>query len=81
MSFRWIHLLPYFSFHLPVTFKYSLNFYFLKRIADFDQDKIYAFLVSTSGTTGKLKLAAFKHRPVLLKQMWLSQMQYKSKAQ
>ncbi|XP_023938239.2 luciferin 4-monooxygenase-like [Bicyclus anynana] len=50
-------------------------------IADFDQEKIYAFLVSTSGTSGKVKFAAIKHRPVLLKQLWLKQLQYKSTSQ
>nr|XP_026488572.1 luciferin 4-monooxygenase-like [Vanessa tameamea] len=41
------------------------------KIADFDVDKIYAFLVSTSGTTGKVKIVAFNHKPFLLKIVWL----------
>ncbi|XP_045503628.1 luciferin 4-monooxygenase-like [Colias croceus] len=30
-------------------------------VAEFDIDKIYVFLMCTSGTTGKIKAAAFKH--------------------
>lgn len=37
------------------------------RVTDFDTDKIYAFLVSTSGTTGKVKVVAFNHKPFILK--------------
>ncbi|CAH2238908.1 jg13716 [Pararge aegeria aegeria] len=47
-------------------------------VTDFDLDKVYAFLVSTSGTSGKVKFAAFKHRAVLLKQLTLDKLQYKS---
>ncbi|XP_023938295.2 luciferin 4-monooxygenase [Bicyclus anynana] len=37
------------------------------RVTDFDTDKIYAFLVSTSGTTGKVKVVAFNHKPFINK--------------
>ncbi|XP_045770492.1 luciferin 4-monooxygenase-like [Maniola jurtina] len=37
------------------------------RVTDFDTDKVYAFLVSTSGTTGKVKVAAFNHKPFIHK--------------
>ncbi|CAH0713645.1 unnamed protein product, partial [Brenthis ino] len=37
------------------------------KVAEFDIDKIYAFLVSTSGTTGKVKIAAFNHKPFIFK--------------
>uniref|UniRef100_A0A2H1VH10 SFRICE_005342 n=1 Tax=Spodoptera frugiperda TaxID=7108 RepID=A0A2H1VH10_SPOFR len=33
------------------------------RPAEFDLDKIYLWLISTGGTSGVLKIAAFKHRP------------------
>lgn len=40
---------------------------------DFDLEKIYAWLVSTSGTTGVLKLAAFKHKKIIDKILELKQ--------
>ncbi|XP_045454110.1 luciferin 4-monooxygenase-like [Melitaea cinxia] len=43
------------------------------KVAEFDVDKIYAFLVSTSGTTGKVKVAAFNHKPFAMKLTWLMQ--------
>ncbi|XP_038213270.1 luciferin 4-monooxygenase-like [Zerene cesonia] len=33
-------------------------------VAEFDIDKIYVFLICTSGTTGKIKAAAFKHQAI-----------------
>ncbi|XP_073948769.1 luciferin 4-monooxygenase-like [Choristoneura fumiferana] len=35
------------------------------RVATFDTNKIYAWLISTSGTTGLPKVAAFKHRDII----------------
>ncbi|KPJ11647.1 Luciferin 4-monooxygenase [Papilio machaon] len=37
------------------------------KVVDFDLEKIYVFLTSTSGTTGTLKVAAFRHRVVMEK--------------
>ncbi|KPI99003.1 Luciferin 4-monooxygenase [Papilio xuthus] len=37
------------------------------KVADFDLEKTYVFLTSTSGTTGTLKVAAFRHRVVMEK--------------
>lgn len=36
------------------------------RIPQFDTDKVYAWLVSTSGTTGTPKVAALKHPELLV---------------
>ncbi|XP_032527665.2 luciferin 4-monooxygenase-like [Danaus plexippus] len=43
------------------------------KVAKIDVDKVNAFLVSTSGTTGKVKVAAFNHQPFMLK--WLKVLQ------
>ncbi|KAJ8711134.1 hypothetical protein PYW07_008376 [Mythimna separata] len=43
------------------------------RPAEFDTDKIYLWLVSTGGTTGVLKIAAFKHKP------WIDRIQQQRK--
>ncbi|CAH2093684.1 unnamed protein product [Euphydryas editha] len=37
------------------------------KVLEFDIEKIYAFLICTSGTTGYVKIAAFKHRPFMMK--------------
>ncbi|CAH0696640.1 unnamed protein product [Spodoptera exigua] len=37
------------------------------RPAEFDLDKIYLWLISTGGTSGVLKVAAFKHKPWMLR--------------
>ncbi|CAG5047599.1 unnamed protein product [Parnassius apollo] len=42
------------------------------KIAEFDVDKIYAFLISTSGTTGFPKVAAFKHRIIMEKLLYFT---------
>ncbi|CAG5047597.1 unnamed protein product [Parnassius apollo] len=47
------------------------------KIAKFDVDKVYAFLISTSGTTGFPKVAAFKHRITMEK--FLTFMKYSNK--
>ncbi|XP_041972417.1 luciferin 4-monooxygenase-like [Aricia agestis] len=39
------------------------------KIAEFDLDKVYAYLTCTSGTTGRLKVAAIKHKEMLSKIM------------
>ncbi|XP_050353171.1 luciferin 4-monooxygenase-like isoform X2 [Nymphalis io] len=36
-------------------------------VAEFDIDRIYVFLISTSGTTGSVKIAAFNHKPFMIK--------------
>ncbi|XP_073948108.1 luciferin 4-monooxygenase-like isoform X2 [Choristoneura fumiferana] len=35
------------------------------KVATFDTDKVYAWLISTSGTTGLPKVAAFKHKHII----------------
>ncbi|CAH0595175.1 unnamed protein product [Chrysodeixis includens] len=45
--------------------------------AVFDLDKIYAWMISTGGTTGVVKLAAFKHKSLLRKIMVLKTLQDK----
>ncbi|XP_075983943.1 luciferin 4-monooxygenase-like [Anticarsia gemmatalis] len=45
----------------------------------FDLDKVYAWLISTGGTTGVLKLAAFKHKTFLMKMMELQKLFKKDK--
>ncbi|XP_064074401.1 luciferin 4-monooxygenase-like [Vanessa tameamea] len=37
------------------------------QVAEFDIDKIYVFLITTSGTTGNVKAAAFNHKPFMTK--------------
>ncbi|CAF4799999.1 unnamed protein product [Pieris macdunnoughi] len=37
------------------------------RVLEFDINKIYSFLISTSGTTGNVKLAAFTHKLIVSK--------------
>ncbi|XP_045770495.1 luciferin 4-monooxygenase-like [Maniola jurtina] len=37
------------------------------KVAEYDLDKVYPFLICTSGTSGKLKVAAFKNKPLLTK--------------
>lgn len=44
--------------------KYSINKTYFRPL-EFDLDKIYAGLVATGGTTGILKLAAFKHKVIV----------------
>ncbi|KAI8441991.1 hypothetical protein MSG28_005654 [Choristoneura fumiferana] len=52
---------------MPRNFMICLNVtrQIAKRIAQFDTDKVYAWLVSTSGSTGLPKVAAVKHQSVL----------------
>ncbi|XP_063628747.1 luciferin 4-monooxygenase-like [Cydia splendana] len=35
------------------------------QVADFDTDKVFAFVVATSGSTGYPKVAAIKHHPII----------------
>lgn len=35
------------------------------QVADFDTDKVFAFVVATSGSTGYPKVAAMKHQPIV----------------
>lgn len=46
------------------------------KVQEIDIEKIYAFLVCTSGTSGKVKIAAFNHKPFIFKITKLLQ-QYK----
>ncbi|XP_045453814.1 4-coumarate--CoA ligase 1-like [Melitaea cinxia] len=41
------------------------------KVLEIDIEKIYAFLVCTSGTTGYVKVAAFQHRPFMMKLLGL----------
>ncbi|XP_026727212.1 luciferin 4-monooxygenase-like [Trichoplusia ni] len=49
--------------------------------AIFDLDKIYAWMVSTGGTTGVVKLAAFKHKALLRRTMAFKALQEKYEKQ
>ncbi|XP_046964441.1 luciferin 4-monooxygenase-like [Vanessa cardui] len=44
------------------------------RVAEFDIDKIYVFLITTSGTTGNIKAAAFNHKPFMTKMLGISRL-------
>lgn len=49
-----------------------INFHF--RPLDFDVDQIYGWLLSTGGSTGIIKLAAFKHRTFFKKMIDMKSM-------
>lgn len=55
------------------TLTLILDLFILHRPAEFDTDKIYLWLISTGGTTGVLKVAAFKHKP------WIDRIQQQKK--
>ncbi|XP_023938241.2 luciferin 4-monooxygenase [Bicyclus anynana] len=48
------------------------------KVAEYDVEKIYPFLISTSGSSGKLKIAAFKNKSMLLKDWLINKYQDKS---
>ncbi|CAH2238907.1 jg13715 [Pararge aegeria aegeria] len=50
------------------------------KVAEYDLEKIYPFLICTSGTSGKLKVAAFKNKSMLTKDMWITMSQKKEQS-